>query len=60
MVPKGPGGTWKTGQRVPFDAEWIDQYGAICFIPAHHTFPPCLWRKGECAYRKPYDAAATA
>lgn len=50
-VPLGPDGAWKTGQRVPNSGIWIDQYG----VRTHHqlgaTFPPCIDRKGECAYR---------
>lgn len=42
---------WKTGMRVPVDGTYIDQYGFTSFHEAHHTFPPCMGRKGECAYR---------
>lgn len=42
---------FKTGQRVPVDATYIDQYGVVTFHQAHRTFPPCAGRKGECAWR---------
>jgi len=42
---------WKTGQRVPVRGWYRDQYGYLSFHEAHHTFPPCIGRKGECAYR---------
>ena len=59
--PKGPDGAWKTGQRVPFDGFWHDQYGEVAHFFAGRTFPPCIDRKGECAYRYLVDdAAATA
>ena len=60
-VPKGPGGTWKTGQRVPVTGDWADQYGDVVRFEAGHTFPPCIDRKGECANRHlVMRAAATA
>lgn len=59
-TPKGPNGSYKTGQRVPETGTWVDQHG----VPTHHergaTFPPCIDRKGECAYRVLAQAAATA
>ena len=42
---------WKTGNRVPFRGTYKDQYGYVSEHEAHHTFPPCIGRKGECAYR---------
>lgn len=51
-TPLGPDGLWKTGQRVPVSGIWIDQYGAISHHSASSTFPPCIDRKGECAYRE--------
>ncbi len=59
--PKGPDGSWTTGQRVPFAGVWVDQHG----VRSHHdvgaTFPPCIDRKGECAFRYLIEqAAATA
>lgn len=50
--PKGPDATFKTGQRVPVSGWWSDQYGVITFHAEHNTFPPCIDRKGECAYRE--------
>lgn len=51
--PKGPGGTWKTGQRVPSDGHYVDQHGATSWHEAGDTFPPCVGRKGgECAFRR--------
>lgn len=44
---------WKTGQRVPFTGNWVDQYGVISHHAEHATFPPCIGRKGECAWRRP-------
>lgn len=59
--PKGPHGTWKTGQRVPSTGFYRDQYGTVTHHDAGTTFPPCLGRKGECAFRRPVrPAAATA
>lgn len=59
-VPLGPNGTWKTGQRVPFTSRYVDQYG----VPSTHfvgdTFPPCVGRKGVCAYRKPVSVIGRA
>lgn len=49
--PLGPNGSYKTGQRVPFGGFWKDQYGSVIQIDAGATFPPCLDRKGECAFR---------
>lgn len=60
--PKGPNNAWKTGQRVPVTGMWVDQHGVPTLHEAGATFPPCLDRKGECAYRhlvRP-SAAATA
>jgi hypothetical protein len=56
--PLGPGGTWKTGQRVPESGFWVDQHRFICWFDEHTTFPPCVGRKGECAYRKRYKPSA--
>lgn len=50
-VPKGPDGTWKTGQRVPFAGFWSDQFGHVNRFDTGTTFPPCIDRKGECAFR---------
>ncbi|MEE9964486.1 MAG: hypothetical protein K4304_05255 [Propionicimonas sp.] len=58
--PKGPHGTWKTGQRVPETGWWRDQYGDVIQIDRGSTFPPCIDRKGECAYRTMIVAEATA
>ena len=52
-TPLGPGGTWKTGQRVPTAGQWVDQFGEVDNFTAGTTFPPCIGRKGECAYRNP-------
>lgn len=51
-TPKGPNGEWKTGQRVPVAGTWIDQFGATSYHAASSTFPPCIDRKGECAFRE--------
>jgi hypothetical protein len=59
-MPLGPGGTYKTGQRVPVTGDWADQYGVVIWIEQGNTFPPCIDRKGECAYRSLIAAAATA
>ncbi|RIX30551.1 hypothetical protein D1781_03795 [Amnibacterium setariae] len=59
--PLGPNGTWKTGQRVPFDGAWVDQYGTVSTHLRGDTFPPCIDRKGECAFRLlKINTAATA
>ncbi len=49
--PLGPGGTWKTGQRVPFTGTYVDQHGVPSHHEAHDTFPPCVGRKGDVAFR---------
>ena len=43
--------TWKTGQHVPVSGNYADQYGKVSWHDEHHTFPPCIGRQGECAYR---------
>lgn len=59
--PLGPNFTWKTGQRVPVDGDYADQYGVVSWHERGATFPPCIGRKGECAYRALVKrAAATA
>ncbi len=58
--PLGPNNTFKTGQRVPWDGTYRDQYGVMSHHATHTTFPPCIGRQGECAYRKLIKAAATA
>lgn len=58
--PKGPGGTWKTGQRVPWRGTWVDQHGVISMHDAGATFPPCIGRKGEVAYRSLVTAVTAA
>jgi len=63
--PKGPNNTWKTGQRVPVDGDWADQYGLVSRHTKGGTFPPCLGRKKgdtvECAFRLLVrEAAVTA
>lgn len=59
--PLGPNGTWKTGQRCPATGIWRDQYGQVIEMHVHDTFPPCIGREGECAYRTlVHRAAATA
>ncbi|WP_152626802.1 hypothetical protein [Streptacidiphilus carbonis] len=54
--PKGPNGSWKTGQRVPETRHYEDQYGVVTRHEMGKTFPPCVDRKGECAYRVPSRA----
>ena len=56
--PLGPGGIFKTGQRVPASGEWADQYGLVTTHEVGATFPPCLDRKGECAFRHLVKSAA--
>lgn len=56
--PLGANDKWKTGQRVPVSGEWADQYGLVTHHEMGGTFPPCLDRKGECAYRILVRAAA--
>ena len=50
-APHLVGSSYKTGQRVPVTGIWVDQYGEKSFHEAHRTFPPCIGRKGECAFR---------
>lgn len=42
---------WKTGQRVPAPGLWKDQHGYVSQHAPGATFPPCIGRKGECAWR---------
>lgn len=42
---------WKTGQRVPVTGNYRDQYGVVSHHEVHRTFPPCIGRKGEGAFR---------
>lgn len=50
--PLGPGGTWKSGQRVERSGVYVDQYGVQSSHLIHSTFPPCIGRKGEGALRQ--------
>ncbi|WP_438354112.1 hypothetical protein [Microbacterium sp. CJ88] len=60
-TPKGPNESWKTGQRVPFSGTWADQYAVVTHHEIGATFPPCIDRPGECAYRYLVEqSAATA
>lgn len=54
--PLGPNGTWKTGQRVPSTGLYVDQHNVVTTHEAGATFPPCIGRKGEAAYRLSYEA----
>ena len=56
----GPDGSWKTGQRVPFTGSWADQYGVVSHHEMGATFPPCIDRKGECAFRYLVEKAVGA
>jgi hypothetical protein len=59
--PQGPNESWKTGQRVPWSGVWVDQYGVVARFELGRTFPPCIDRKGECAFRYLVEnVAATA
>jgi hypothetical protein len=58
--PKGPNGTWITGQRVPVEGYWKDQYNVVSHHDKGATFPPCIGRKGEAAFRTLIKAARTA
>jgi hypothetical protein len=51
---------WKTGQRVAVPGAYVDQYGVVSHHTAHATFPPCIGRKGECAYRYRVLSVASA
>jgi hypothetical protein len=57
--PKGRNGTWKTGQRVPATGLYSDQYGYVSHHDFGGTFPPCIGRPKECAFRLPFVAATT-
>ena len=46
---------FKTGERVPVTHYYVDQHGAVSFHEEHRTFPPCIGRKGECAFRRLYN-----
>ena len=51
-IPKGPNGAWITGQRVPEDGWYADQYGVIVHFEKKSTFPPRVGRNtgGGVAY----------
>ena len=55
--PLGPGGTWKTGQRVPESGNWQDQYGQVSWFNKYGTFICCIGRD-EGAFRTLIRAAA--
>lgn len=57
-VPLGPNETWKSGQRVPESGYYADQYGVVSWHDRYSTFPPCIGRKGEGAYRRLVQSAA--
>jgi hypothetical protein len=60
-LPKGPNGTWKTGQRCPTSGFWKDQHGQVNHFDEGATFPPCIsWKGGPVAFRTLIRAAATA
>lgn len=42
---------YKTGMRVPVTGYYVDQHGFISHHVKHATFPPCIGRKGDCAFR---------
>lgn len=46
------GRIYKTGMRVPITGLYRDQYGYVSHHEAHRTFPPCIDRSNECAYRE--------
>lgn len=50
--PLGREGKWKTGQRAPMAGFWKDQYGSTAYFEKGATFPPCIDRKGTCAFRE--------
>ena len=57
--PMGPNGSWKTGQRVPRDGWYRNQYGQIVHFERSTTFPPRVGRPGGgVAYWKTYQAVA--
>jgi hypothetical protein len=43
---------WKTGNRVPVDGIYVDQFGTQTNHSAHRTFPPCVGNTGNAAYRR--------
>lgn len=57
--PLGPNGSWKTGQRVPGDGAYRNQFGQIVHFDAGTTFPPRVGHKsgGEVAFWMVYEAA---
>lgn len=60
--PKGPGGTWKQGQRVPVTGLWINQLGQQSTLAMSSTFPPSQGKNngGIVTYWTLIKAAATA
>ncbi len=50
--PLGPEGTWKSGQRVPVTGRYVDQHGTASDHEQYDTFPPCVNRRGEVAFRR--------
>lgn len=51
-APNLSAAVFKTGMRVPVKGDYVDQYGVVTHHEAHRTFPPCIGRKGECAFRR--------
>ena len=51
---------FKTGNRVPVSAYYVDQHGVVTYHERHRTFPPCVGRKGECAFRRRVNQAKSA
>jgi hypothetical protein len=58
--PLGPNGEWKTGQRVPENGDYVDQFGLVTCHEQGRTFPPALDRKSTCAYRLRVEPSQTA
>ncbi len=57
--PLGPDGSWKTGQRVPSNGYYRNQFGQIVHFDAGTTFPPRVGHQsgGKVAFWTYYVAA---
>lgn len=51
-MPRSDTRVFKTGERVLVTGNYVDQYGVSSFHEQYRTFPPCIGRKGECAFRR--------
>lgn len=58
--PKGPDGSFKTGQRCPADGSWINSINQVIHLERGATFPPTVGRYtgGDSTFWKVYMPTA--